>query len=59
MKYSINELLLLAIVWAMAHFKNYVYGVKFKLTSGHKRNVSTYIEQRKQNIFHEINKMSR
>ena len=30
-KYSINELELLAIVWAIKHFKNYVYGVQFKL----------------------------
>ena len=29
-KYSINELELLAIVWAIEHFKNYVYGVQFK-----------------------------
>ena len=32
-KYSINELELLAIVWAVEHFKNYVYGVKFKIIS--------------------------
>ena len=35
-KYSINELELLAIVWAIEHFKNYVYGVKFKILSDHK-----------------------
>ena len=35
-KYSINELELLAIVWAVEHFKNYVYGVKFKIISDHK-----------------------
>ena len=35
-KYSINELELLAIVWAVEHFKNYVYGVQFKIISDHK-----------------------
>ena len=33
-KYSINELL--AIVWAIEHFKNYVYDVQFKVFSDHK-----------------------
>ena len=36
-KYSINELELLAIVWAVEHFKNYVYGVQFEVISDHKR----------------------
>ena len=36
MKYLINELELLAIVWAIEHFKNYVYGVQFKVVSDHK-----------------------
>ena len=35
-KYSINELELLAIVWAVEHLKNYVYDVKFKIISDHK-----------------------
>ena len=35
-KYSINELELLAIVWAVEHFRNYVYGVQFKIISNHK-----------------------
>ena len=35
-KYSINELELLAIVWAVEHFRNYVYGVQFKIISDHK-----------------------
>ena len=30
-KYSINELELLAVVWAIKQFKNYVYGVKFQV----------------------------
>ena len=35
-KYSINELELLAIAWAVEFFKNYVYVVKFKIVSNHK-----------------------
>ena len=35
-KSSINELELLAIVWAIENFKNYVYGVQFKVVSDHK-----------------------
>ena len=35
-KYSINELELLAVVWAIEHFKNYVYGEKFGVVSDHK-----------------------
>ena len=35
-KYSINELELLAVVWAVEHFKNYVYGIKFQVISDHK-----------------------
>ena len=36
MKYSINELELLAIVWAIELLKNYVYGVQFKGVFDHK-----------------------
>ena len=35
-KYSINEIELLAVVWAIEHFKNYVYGEKFGVVSDHK-----------------------
>ena len=35
-EYSINELELLAIVWAVEHFETYVYGVKFSIISDHK-----------------------
>ena len=35
-RYSTNELELLAIVWAVEHFRNYVYGVKFEVISDHK-----------------------
>ena len=33
---SINELEFLAIVWAVEHFRNYVYGGHFKIISDHK-----------------------
>ena len=35
-KYSIIELELLAVVWSIEHFKNYVYGVAFGIVSDHK-----------------------
>ena len=35
-KYSMNELELLAVVWWVEHFKNYVYGVRFGVVSDHK-----------------------
>ena len=35
-RYSTNELELLAIVWAVEHFRNYVYGVQFEVISDHK-----------------------
>ena len=35
-KNFINEVELLAIVWAVEHFRNYVYGVHFKIISDHK-----------------------
>ena len=35
-KYSITKLELLAIVWAVEYFINYVYGVPFKILSDHK-----------------------
>ena len=35
-KYSINELELLAVVWAVEHFKNYLYRTKFHIVSDHK-----------------------
>ena len=34
-KFSINELELLAIVWTTGHFENYVYGILFKVASDH------------------------
>ena len=35
-KYSINELELLAVVWSVEHFKDYVDGVEFGMVSDHK-----------------------
>ena len=35
-KYSINELELLAVVWSVEHFKNYVYGINFGVVLDHK-----------------------
>ena len=35
-KQSINELELLAVVWSIEHFKNYVYRVAFGIVSDHK-----------------------
>ena len=35
-KYSINEVELLVIVWAVEHLKNFVFGVKFEIISDHK-----------------------
>ena len=35
-KYSTNELELLAIVWAVEYFRNYVYGTQFEVISDHK-----------------------
>ena len=34
--YSINELEILAVVWAIEPFKNYLYGIKFQVVSEHK-----------------------
>ena len=35
-KFSINNLELLAVVWDIEHFKNYVNGVEFEVVSDHK-----------------------
>ena len=35
-KYSINELELLALVWLIENFRNYVYGTDFEVVSDHK-----------------------
>ena len=36
MKFSITELELLAVVWSIEHFKNYVYGKTFGVVFDHK-----------------------
>ena len=36
MKYSINELELLAVVWSVEYFRNYIYGVQFEVITDHK-----------------------
>ena len=35
-KYSTNKLQLLAIVWAVEYYRNYIHGVKFEVVSDHK-----------------------
>ena len=35
-KYSINELELLAVMWAIENFRNVVYGTEFEVVSDHK-----------------------
>ena len=35
-KYSIYELELLAVVWALENFRKYVYGIHFEIISDHK-----------------------
>ena len=50
-KYSINELELFAIVWAVEHFRNYIYGVQFKLISDHKALMSVLKPKRGNKTF--------
>ena len=50
-KYFIKELELLAIVWAVEHFRNYVYGVQFKIISDHKALMSVLKSNRGNKTF--------
>ena len=50
-KYSINELELLAIVWSVEHFRNYVYGVQFKIVLDHKALASVIKSKRGNKTF--------
>ena len=36
LKYSINELELLAVVWAVTHYQNYLLRAPFKIATNHK-----------------------
>ena len=46
--YSINELELRAIVWAIEQFKNYLYGIKLQVVSDHKA-LATVLKGNKSN----------
>ena len=50
-KYSINELEFLAIVWAVEHLENFVYGVKFKIISNHKALMTDLKPNRETRLF--------
>ena len=50
-KYSINELELLAVVWGIEHFRNYVYGVKFQVILDHKALASVLRPNRRNKTF--------
>ena len=40
-KYSINELEVLGVVWAVKHYKNYLYGSEIEIITDHKALLST------------------
>ncbi len=41
-RYAINELELLAVIWAVGHFKFYLMGRKFQVETDHKALVSVF-----------------
>ena len=47
-KFSINKLELLAIVWAIEHFTNNLYGTKFQIVSDHK-SLTSVLKRNKNN----------
>ena len=50
-KYSVNELKLLGVVWAIEHFKYYLYGKNFTVITNHQALISALnaIERSKTN----------
>ena len=51
MKYSINELELLAAVWSVEHFKNYVDGTNLGAISDHKALQSNLSTSKRNGVF--------
>ena len=47
-KYSLNELELPAVFWAVEYFKNYLYGIKFQVSLYHKA-LATVLKSKKNN----------
>ena len=50
-KYSINELELLAVIWAVENFRNYVYGTEFEIVSDHRALLSVLKNNRGNKTF--------
>ena len=50
-KYSTNELELLAVIWAIEHFRNYVYGTEFEVVSDHRALLSVLKANRSNKTF--------
>ena len=48
---TVNEFELLAIVWAVDHFRKYVYGLQFKIISDHKALMSVLKPNRENKTF--------
>ena len=51
-KYSTNELELLVVVWAVEHYKNYLYGSEFELIADHKALLSALSLNHRNNTYH-------
>ena len=50
-KYSINELELVAVIWAVENFRNYVYGTEFEIVSDHRALLSVLKDNRGNKTF--------